>query len=129
VIIMSLAFLFSLVSLASFPWNLVPESWGIATVVFSVLTGFSTIMVAYFVYEDRGYADWVYARMLSVEDRFEKRIKTLEGIAGVGKSEKAQEKVRPPPPKNPYYSDSARTLLEMREEPKDKNSSNKTNQG
>jgi len=119
-IILSVAFLVSLVSLASFPWNLAPASWSIATVVFSVLTGFSVVLIAYWVYDDRVYVDWVYARALMVENTFEKRIKRLEGIAGLTTSEKAEENAPALPPKNPYYSDSARALLGMQEKAKEK---------
>ena len=119
VLILSVAFLVSLVSLASFPWNLMPASWSIATVVFSVLAGFSTVLVAYYVYDDKDHADWAYARALRVENKFEERIKRLEEIAAVRTSEKYGRNVQPPAPKNPYYSDSARALLGMPEEPKE----------
>jgi len=114
------AFLVSLVSLASFPWNLVPASWSIATVVFSVLTGLSVVLVAYYVYDDNVHADWAYARALRVENTFEKRIKRLEETAGLTTSDRAKENGRAFPPKNPYYSDSARALLGMEKEAKEK---------
>jgi len=120
VIILSVAFLVSLVSLALFPWNLAPAPWSIATVVFSVLTGFSVILVAYSVYDDRDYSDWTYARALRVENTFDKRITRLEEIVGLTTLEKAEKNARASAPKNPYYSDSARERLGMRGEIKEK---------
>jgi membrane protein implicated in regulation of membrane protease activity len=72
VILLSLAFLFSLVSLASVPWNII-STWEIATLIFSVLIGFATVLVAYYVYHDYENAEVGF-------DTLKNRIERLEGI-------------------------------------------------
>lgn len=78
-LVLAIAFLVSLGSLAFVSWNIV-SNWEIATIVFSVLTGFATVLVAYYVYKDYENTQWRIDRAENEDTTLQNLIERLEGI-------------------------------------------------
>jgi len=94
VVILTINFLLSLGILFAFPWKIAP-TWEIGTVVFSLLTGFSVLLVAYFLYHD-------YEDTKSSYDYLSSKLEKLE------KTEKEKDSLAE---KNYFYSEQERAVI------------------